>query len=73
LFAVASGSEAFQQPVHRHMTRRLQTVPPAAAIEELLPIFDAGRVVIVADEDNFYGLITRVDVISHLRRQHQAA
>jgi cystathionine beta-synthase len=53
------------------MTRRLQTVRPTAKIEELLPVFDAGHVVIVADTDAFYGLITRVDVVSYLRRLHQ--
>ncbi|MEN6407412.1 MAG: pyridoxal-phosphate dependent enzyme [Thermoguttaceae bacterium] len=73
LLAVTTDAEAFRSPVHRFMTRRLQTVRPTATIEELIPIFDAGRVVLVADEDNFFGLITRVDVLSHLRRQHQAA
>ena len=37
------------------------------------PIFEAGRVAIVADEAGFHGLITRVDVLNHLRRQRRAA
>jgi len=71
LLAVTTDAEAFRNPVRKFMTRRVQTVCPAAKIDELLPIFDAGRVVVVADEENFYGLITRVDVVSYLRRQHQ--
>ena len=33
----------------------------------------AGHVAVVADDDSFYGLITRVDIVSYLRRQRQAA
>jgi cystathionine beta-synthase len=71
LLAITGDADAFRQPVRRFMTRRLQTVRPTAKIEELLPVFDAGHVVIVADTDAFYGLITRVDVVSYLRRLHQ--
>jgi cystathionine beta-synthase len=73
LLAVTGDDDAFRRPVREFMTTRLQTVRPQAAIAELLPIFDAGHVAIVADADNFYGLITRVDVVSYLRRQHHAA
>ena len=68
---VTSDAGAFRRPVREFMTTKLQTVRPQAPIEELLPVFDAGHVVIVSDEENFYGLITRVDVVSYLRRQHQ--
>jgi cystathionine beta-synthase len=64
---------AFRRPVREFMTAKLQTIPPKAPLKELLPVFDAGHVAIVADDDGFYGLITRVDVVSYLRRQHQAA
>jgi cystathionine beta-synthase len=73
LVAVTGDSGAFHWPVRDFMTNRLQTVYPTVRIEELLPVFAAGHVVIVTDEVNFYGLITRVDPISHLRRQHQQA
>ena len=55
------------------MTAKLETVAPQTPLEELLPIFDAGRVAIVADESGFHGLITRVDVLNYLRRRHLAA
>jgi len=73
LLAVMGDAVALQRPARDFMTTRLQTVSPKAPLPELLPIFDAGRVAIVADADGFYGLITRVDVLSHLRRQHSAA
>jgi cystathionine beta-synthase len=72
LLAVIGDAGAFRRPVRDFMTTKLQTVHPQAAIEELLPVFDAGRVAIVADDNSFYGLITRVDVVSYLRRQRQA-
>jgi cystathionine beta-synthase len=73
LLAITNDVNAFRRPVREFMTSKLQTVRPQAAIAELLPIFNAGYVAIVADEENFHGLITRVDVVSYLRRQHQAA
>ena len=72
LLAALADAGAFRRPVREYMTAKLDTVPPHAAIQELLPVFDAGHVAIVADGDGFYGLITRVDVVSYLRRQHQA-
>ena len=71
LLALTSDAGAFRRPVREFMTTKLQTVRPTSPIEELLPVFDAGHVAIVSDEENFYGLITRVDVVSYLRRQHQ--
>jgi cystathionine beta-synthase len=73
LLAVAGDAEAFQRPVRDFMTSRLDTVPTWTPIKDLLPIFDAGHVAIVADGDLFYGLITRVDVVSYLRRRHVTA
>jgi len=73
LLAVRCDPNAFQRTVSEHMTSKLVTVDRHTRLEALLPIFDAGRVAIVADEAGFHGLITRVDVLNHLRRRHQAA
>jgi cystathionine beta-synthase len=73
LLAVRSTPDAFRQTVSQHMTSKLVTVDRHTRLEALLPIFDSGRVAIVADEAGFHGLITRVDVLNHLRRRHQAA
>jgi cystathionine beta-synthase len=73
LMAVSADPTAFNRGVASCMTSKLETVPPQAPIEALTPIFDAGRVAIVADDSGFHGLITRVDVLNYLRRRHQAA
>ena len=38
-------------------------------IESLFPIFKSGKVAIVQQDSTFLGLITRVDLINHLRNK----
>ena len=57
----------FNQPVRNAMTDRLETLSPKANIKDLLEVFDRGRVAIVMDNDKFFGLITRTDLLSYLR------
>ncbi|MFO0898633.1 MAG: cystathionine beta-synthase [Pirellulales bacterium] len=73
LLAAGENPQAFGLPCRECMTERLETVAPTAPLSELFPIFDAGKVVIVADNDGFHGLITRVDLLNHLRRQQRIA
>jgi cystathionine beta-synthase len=73
LLAVRNNPLAFGQPTADYMTSKLQSVSRHAQIQNLLPIFDAGHVAIVADELGFHGLITRVDVLNYLRRQQRSA
>ncbi len=70
LMAVHKDAGAWELPVSDFMTRRLETVRPGAAVEDLIPIFRADRVAIVVDDHgHFHGLITRFDLINYLRRQ----
>jgi cystathionine beta-synthase len=55
-------------PVRDVMATRLETVSPATPLRELLPMFAAGLVPIVMHGDAFVGLVTRMDVLGHLRR-----
>jgi cystathionine beta-synthase len=73
LLAVRDNPQAFGRQTGEFMTSKLQSVPRHARIRDLLPIFDAGHVAIVADELGFHGLITRVDVLNYLRRQQRSA
>jgi cystathionine beta-synthase len=50
------------------MTTNLETIAPGGSLEQLETILDRGLVAIVADEKKFYGLITRFDLLNHLRR-----
>jgi cystathionine beta-synthase len=50
------------------MTTKLETIAPGASMSTLEAILDRGLVAIVADERGFHGLITRFDLLNHLRR-----
>src|SRR6266576_3152937 len=57
----------FNDQVATAMTDRLETMAPQAKINDLLGVFDRGRVAIVMDGNKFLGLITRTDLLSYLR------
>jgi len=67
LVKVHRDSSHFNDPVKNAMTDKLETLPPTARINDLLEVFDRGRVAIVMDDDKFLGLITRTDLLSYLR------
>ncbi len=58
-----------RRPVRDFMTSRLETIRPSASINDLMPIFRADRVAIVMDGTQFFGLITKIDLINALRKQ----
>jgi len=49
------------------MTARLKTVQVKDKMEVLAPIFERNEVAIVLEGEKFVGLITRIDLINHLR------
>ena len=60
-------ADRFGRPVSTAMTSRLHTLEAHAPLTALKPIFDRGEVAVVMDGGEFLGLITRVDLINHLR------
>ena len=60
-------AQQFKDPVRCAMTARLKTVQVNDKLEALPPIFERNEVAIVCDNDKFVGLITRIDLINHLR------
>ena len=69
LMRVFRDEARFKDPVHQAMTSQLETIQVDRPIEDLLPIFDQGRVAIVVEGDTFLGLITRIDLLNHLRQK----
>ena len=49
------------------MTRQVKTLQASQPIDSLLRVFDRDEVAVVLDGEEFMGLITRVDLINHLR------
>ena len=50
------------------MTRNVRTLESHQPLEALNPVFERDEVAVVMDGDELLGLITRVDLINHLRR-----
>jgi cystathionine beta-synthase len=69
LLAITRNAEAFSHPVSKYMTRKLKTVLPTDSVDTLLPIFQADRIAIVVQGDEYLGLITRIDLINYLRNR----
>jgi cystathionine beta-synthase len=68
LMTVHADPERFRSPVRSAMTAAPETISPAASIPALRTVLDRGLIAMVADEHGFHGLITRVDLLNHLRR-----
>ena len=68
LLKVGNQADQFATLVGSTMTTRLQTLPPSAPLQALRDTLDAGLTAVVADDQAFYGLITRFDLLNHLRR-----
>ncbi|AMP00732.1 CBS domain protein [Collimonas arenae] len=68
LLKVAADTAHFAEPVSSTMTRAIEKLAPDAGIDALRSTLDRGLVAIVADSQQFYGLITRFDLLNHLRR-----
>jgi len=69
LMKVYGHEEKFRNKVRDAMTMKLDIVSAKAPLAELLPIFERDHVAIVQDGDQFLGLITRIDLLNHLRRR----
>jgi len=65
---VTRDAARFQAPVAQAMSAQLQTLHPSAGMADLREILDRGLIAVVEDGDRFYGLITRFDLLNHLRR-----
>jgi cystathionine beta-synthase len=68
LLTVQGSDERFRAQVTDAMTSTPTTLPPQASLAELRSILDQGLIAIIADAQGFHGLITRSDLLNHLRR-----
>jgi cystathionine beta-synthase len=65
---VTSQPAKFQGLVSNTMTTQLQTLRPRDSMRQLRHILDHGLTAVISDEQRFYGLITRFDLLNHMRR-----
>jgi cystathionine beta-synthase len=69
--AVTRGESHFRDLVRKHMATELETLAPGDTIDQVIAILDRDHVAIIADDERFHGLITRIDLLNHLRRKAQ--
>ncbi len=69
LLEVYGNEDKFRGKVRAAMTTKLDIVGAKAPLSDLLPIFARDHVAIVQEGDQFLGLITRIDLLNHLRRR----
>lgn len=60
-------AERFRERVDAAMTRNLHTMQVSDRLDVLPRLFERNEVAIVLEGDKFVGLITRVDLLNHLR------
>ena len=68
LLKVENDASQFKGEVGGTMTARVETLAPSAGMAALRDTLDRGLTAIIADGGKFYGLITRYDLLNHLRR-----
>ena len=66
--AVHDDAARFREPVAAYDDASSTPCGPSE-LDALLPIFERDQVAIVADDKQFYGLITRIDLLNHLRKK----
>ncbi len=68
LLSLHADTRRYHATVSTAMTDAPQTLAPGASLAELSAVLDRGLVAIIADGSGFHGLITRFDLLNHLRR-----
>jgi cystathionine beta-synthase len=66
--AESDRARGFARPVASAMTAKLNTLQAHEPLDALLPLFQRDEVALVMEGREFLGLITRVDLINHLKR-----
>ena len=68
LLGIYEDKDSFQMKVAEVMVADLETLPPTARIDDIVQLFKQDKIAIVADGEKFFGLITQIDLINHLRK-----
>jgi cystathionine beta-synthase len=69
LVAVHSDPERFTSPVRESMVSKVETIQAEAPLQALQPIFARDHVAVVEEAGRFVGLITKIDLLNHLRQK----
>jgi cystathionine beta-synthase len=65
--------DGFAKTVEETMRTDLAVFAPTAQLADVLPALEGGEVALIAEGDDFLGLISRIDVLTYLRGQLRKA
>lgn len=68
LLAVHGRPDVFGEPVVKFMTGQLDVIAVDRPVDDVLALVRRNEVAMVMDGDTFLGMITKVDLINHIRR-----
>lgn len=66
---VQDDTSKYSRPVSSAMTNKVETIHPKESLSNVKAVLDKGHVAVIADNDKFYGLVTRIDVLNYLKRK----
>ncbi|MFD2233514.1 pyridoxal-phosphate dependent enzyme [Phaeospirillum tilakii] len=69
LARVRANPASFRDPAGSAMSTALEILPPDAGLDALQGVLDRGLVAIIAEGETFHGLVTRFDLLNHLRKK----
>lgn len=69
LLRVQTDPASFKEIAGSAMSQALETLRPEAGLNALQDVLERGLVAIVANDEHFYGLVTRFDLLNHLRKK----
>ena len=67
LYAVLENKDMFSKPVSDVMADKLKTFSPHDSLKDVIALLRQGYVAIIAENDKFHGLITRMDLLNQMR------
>jgi len=68
LLAVYGHAGKFREPVSGAMTTRLEFIEASQPLADLVALLERNHVALVTEAGEFLGLVTRIDLLNHLRR-----
>lgn len=64
-------SNKFNEKVSKYMTEDIEVLHPKDSVSSVVAILKKGYTAIISDETQFYGIVTKIDLINYLKRKQE--
>ena len=62
-------TKKFEEQVSKYMTANLEVLTPQNDLKDLIAILKKGYTAIIMDQKQFYGVVTKIDLLNYLKRK----